>query len=76
MCREVLEVERQVLGSEHPLTLRTGTTLARTIAAQGRQTEAKATLGDLLETITRTLGDTHSLTVETRRELAEITGPS
>jgi hypothetical protein len=58
------------------LTLRTSTTLARAIAAQGRQAEAKAMLGNLLETMKRTLGDTYSLTVETRRELAEITRPS
>ncbi|MBC6457838.1 tetratricopeptide repeat protein [Actinomadura sp. HBU206391] len=76
MCREILEIERRVLGGEHPLTLRTGTTMARAIAAQGRRAEAEVMFGDLLEVMKRTLGDTYSLTVETSRELAELTRPS
>jgi hypothetical protein len=76
MCREILEIERRVLGGEHPLTLRTGVTMARAIAAQGRRAEAAVMLGDLLQIMKRTLGDTYSLTVQTARDLAALTRPS
>jgi hypothetical protein len=79
MCGEIVEVERRVLGGEHPLTLRTGATMARAIAGQGRRAEAAVMLLELLELLElmkRTLGDTYSLTVETDRELAEMTRSS
>jgi hypothetical protein len=49
---------------------------AGAIAAQGRRAEAEAMFADLVETKKRVLGDTYSLTVETRHEVARLTEPA
>jgi tetratricopeptide (TPR) repeat protein len=72
LCRESLEVHRRLLGVEHHWTLDIGAVLARAIAAQGRHDEAKAMLDELVETMTRVLGETHSLTTRTRHELTAL----
>jgi tetratricopeptide (TPR) repeat protein len=70
MQRELLEVQRRVLGAEHPHTLHTTGSLASTLYAQGAYEEAAQMQRGLLEVQRRVLGAEHPRTLATKCNLA------
>ncbi len=64
--RDVLDVQRRVLGPEHPLTLVTMTELANTLSVQGRYKDANALLQETLAIQMRVRGANHPDTAETK----------
>jgi tetratricopeptide (TPR) repeat protein len=62
MKRELLEIERHVLGPEHPTTLVTISNLASTLEQEGRYAEAEKMQREVLDIERRVLGPEHPLT--------------
>jgi hypothetical protein len=67
--RETLEVQKRVLGPEHPSTLNTATSLANALNTQGQYAEAAAMHEATLEVRERVLGITHPDTLTTLMNL-------
>lgn len=70
MERELLDIERRVLGPEHPDTLRTMTNLSVTLMHEGRYAEAEKMDRELLDIERRVLGPEHPDTLRTINGLA------
>ena len=70
MYREMLEVQKQALGQEHPDTLCTGTYLADALHGGGQHAEAAAVYRETLEVRKRVLGQEHPDTLRTIPKLA------
>ena len=68
--RIVLEVQRSVLGPEHPSTLSTMSDLANTLSVEERYKEADALLREALAIQSRTLGPNHPDAADTKYNLA------
>ena len=69
---QLLEMQKRVLGAEHPNTLQTMTVLAQSYLNQGRHAEAAAVSAEVLEIRQRVLGAEHAETLGTMRSLAQI----
>jgi non-specific serine/threonine protein kinase/serine/threonine-protein kinase len=67
-----LEIRKDVLGADHPDTLRSMYNLARLYWAQGRYDEAEPLLLETLETQERVLGADHPDTLGTRQYLGVL----
>ena len=72
MTREVLGVQRRVLGPEHPHTLTTMSNLATSLGEQGKHEEAEPMFRNLLDVRSRVLGLEHPDTIATVRSLASL----
>jgi non-specific serine/threonine protein kinase/serine/threonine-protein kinase len=59
MERELLDIQRRVLGPEHPDTLMTVNDLVVTLAKEGRYAEAEKSFRELLDIQRRVLGPEH-----------------
>ena len=70
MERELLDVQRRVLGAEHPDTLYTRSNLAASLNGQGRHAEAEQMELELLDVQRRVLGETHPDTLRARSTLS------
>jgi tetratricopeptide (TPR) repeat protein len=70
MHREVLVVQRRVLGQEHPDTLTTAGNLASSLDSQGRYSEAESLYREVLVVQRRVLGPEHPDTLTTAGNLA------
>jgi tetratricopeptide (TPR) repeat protein len=70
MQRELLDVERRVLGPEHPRTLATMNNYALSLGAQGKHAEAEQMQRELLDLHRRVLGPEHPHTLTTMNNLA------
>ena len=70
MLRELLDVQRRLLGPEHPDTLTTMNNLARSLGGQGKHPEAEQMLRELLDVRRRVLGLEHPNTLKTMGHLA------
>ena len=68
--REVLAVQKRVLGDEHPDTLDTACNLAISCSDQGKYAEAEALQREVLAVQKRVLGDEHPDTLDTAGNLA------
>jgi tetratricopeptide (TPR) repeat protein len=68
--REVHEVERRVLGAEHPGTLMTANNLAASLAYQGKYVDAERIQREVLGVQKRVLGAEHPDTLYTATNLA------
>jgi hypothetical protein len=66
MRREILEVQRRVLGPEHPETLASTGHLAVSLSSQGKHDEAERMQRELLEVRRRVLGAEHLDTLGSR----------
>jgi tetratricopeptide (TPR) repeat protein len=71
LFRDVLERQRRVLGTEHPTTLRTSSTAAETILAQGRLADAAEQFRSSRAVQQRILPASHPDIGATRKGLAE-----
>jgi hypothetical protein len=67
---QVIEIERRVLGGEHPDTLTSMANLAATYSNQGRWKEANKLEGQVLQTTKRVLGNEHPDTLLSMDNLA------
>ncbi len=65
MFRELLDVQRRVLGPEHPGTLATMNNLASSLIGHGKHAEARQMQHELLDVMRRVLGPEHPLTLTT-----------
>ena len=72
MTRELLGVQRRVLGPEHPHTLTTMSNLATSLHDQGKHAEAEQMQRELLDMQRRVLGPEHSDTLATVSDLASL----
>jgi hypothetical protein len=72
MTREVLDVQRRVLGPEHPGTLTTMSNLATSLRDQGKHAEAEQMFRELLDVQRRVLGLEHPVTLATVSNLASL----
>ena len=78
MFEDIFARRIQVLGQDHPDTLRSRSSLANTFAAQGRYSEAASLHQELIEDRVRVLGPDHPRTelsrkrLETARRAAQI----
>ena len=72
MTREVLGVQRRVLGPEHPHTLKTMSNLATSLRDQGKRAEAEPMFRELLDVRRRVLGPEHPDTLVTLSNLASL----
>ena len=72
MGRELLDVQRRVLGSEHPGTLATMGNLANSRWSQGKHAEAEQEFRELLDVRRRVLGPEHPDTLATVRKLTSL----
>ncbi|KAJ7720422.1 hypothetical protein B0H16DRAFT_389270 [Mycena metata] len=70
LLEEVLEEQKQVLGDNHPDTLRTMSNLGTSYSALGKHEKAKELKGLVLEKQTHLLGDNHPDTLRTMGNLA------
>jgi hypothetical protein len=70
MQRELLDLQRRVLGPEHPNTLATMNNLANTLDDQGKHAEAEQMQCELLDVQRRVLGPEHPHTLATMNNLA------
>jgi tetratricopeptide (TPR) repeat protein len=61
---DVIDVQRRVLGPEHPQTLRAMMMLAVTMMKEGRYAAADKLQGEVIEAKTRVLGPTHTSTLQ------------
>jgi len=69
---QVLEIERRLLGPEHPSTLRTVNNLAGVYYDQGKLAQAEPLLGQSLEIRRRVLGIEHRETLSSMNNLALV----
>ena len=72
LVREVLEVERETLGNQHPSTLATVSNLGTLLVAKGKYEEAEPLLREVLEVWRETLGNRHPNTLKAIRCLNEL----
>ena len=72
MTREVLGVQRRVLGPEHPHTLTTMSNLATSLRDQGKRAKAEPMFRELLDVRRRVLGPEHPDTLATVKNLASL----
>ena len=74
MQREVLDVQRRVLGPEHPFTLVTMDNLALPLRNQGKHAEAEQMFREVLDLLRRhgVLGPEHPHTLATMRDLTSL----
>ena len=70
LMREIVEVMRRTLGSEHRNTLASIGSLATILRGQGKLAEAEPLCREELESSRRTLGDAHSSTLTSINNLA------
>jgi uncharacterized protein (DUF2267 family) len=70
--REVLEVQRRVLGEEHPSTLSSANNLAGSLAYQGQHAEAEEMLQAVLVARRRVLGSAHPDTLATAQRVESV----
>jgi hypothetical protein len=70
MWRELIDLQRRVLGREHPSTLATINNLALSLGGQGKHTEAEQIQRELLDVRRRVLGPEHPDTLTTMGNLA------
>ncbi len=70
MQREVLEVQRRVLGPEHPDTLNTMSNLGCSLGGQGKHAKAETMTREVLDVQRRVLGAEHPSTLLTMGNLA------
>ncbi|PVF91572.1 hypothetical protein CPB86DRAFT_719174 [Serendipita vermifera] len=70
MQREVLEVEKEILGPRHPDTVTTMHNLAFTLRDRGQLEEAEKMQREVLEVEKEILGPRHPDTVTTMHNLA------
>jgi hypothetical protein len=70
MLCDVVDVQRRVLGPEHPSTLHTLSILGRSLGGQGKHAEAEAMQRELLGVQCRVLGPEHPRTLTTKSYLA------
>jgi serine/threonine-protein kinase len=71
-AREALDVQRRLLGVDHPLITEYMALVARPLAGQGRNEEAEAMLRDAVAVIERTLGPDHPRVAELLTPLADV----
>ena len=69
---EALEVQRRVLGKEHPDTLHTMNSMAELYRDQGRYAQAEPIFARVLDLRSRVLGEEHPNTLDTLEELAQL----
>jgi len=72
MHREVLAVQRRVLGLEHPDTLASMKNLATVLRDQGQWQEAEQMHREVLELVSTVLGSEHPWIWEIRSDIAQI----
>ena len=72
MFRELLDLQRRVLGPEHPSTLNTMDNLAASLLGQGKHAEAEQMFRELLDVQRRVLGPEHPDTLATVSNLASL----
>ena len=70
MERQLLELQRRVLGREHPNTLTTTGNLAISLSSLGRHAEAERMQRELLRVQLRVLGAEHRDTLSTNGHLS------
>eukprot|EP00957_Ditylum_brightwellii_P100354 7649855-Ditylum_brightwellii.AAC.1 len=70
LFRQCLEVQKTVLGEDHPSTLRTMNDVANAVVQQGRYKEAEELFCQCLEVQKSVLGDTHPSTLLTMNNVA------
>jgi tetratricopeptide (TPR) repeat protein len=70
MQRELIDIERRVLGTEHPSTLQTIGNLARTLKREGRYAEAEKMQREMIDIKRRVLGPEHPETAASVYNLA------
>uniref|UniRef100_A0A0D2YIK3 DUF7779 domain-containing protein n=1 Tax=Fusarium oxysporum (strain Fo5176) TaxID=660025 RepID=A0A0D2YIK3_FUSOF len=70
ICREVLEMRREVLGEKHPNTIRSMADLATTYHQQGRYAEAENICQEVLEMRRGVLRGKHPDTISSMADLA------
>jgi serine/threonine protein kinase/tetratricopeptide (TPR) repeat protein len=70
--RRALELQRALLGEQHPETLRSKYDLAHTVKWRGSYREADSLFRETLEVQRRVLGDDHPETLDTRDGLAGL----
>ena len=70
VARAVVEVRTQVLGSEHPDTLRSRSQLSAALGRQGKHVEAEADLRELIKREEKVIGPEHPDTLSSRHRLA------
>jgi tetratricopeptide (TPR) repeat protein len=70
LFREVLDVQRRVLGEEHPWTLSTTGNLTSSLWRQGKNTGAERIEREVLDTCRRVLGEEHPDTLDAAGSLA------
>jgi hypothetical protein len=70
--KAVLQIQRRILGEEHPKTLATQHNLAGAYLKMGRRRAAETELKAVLASQERNLGASHSLTRATRKYLKNI----
>ncbi len=74
LVREVLGVQRRVLGDEHPDTLASAADLASSLSCQGKHSEAEGINREVLGARRRVLGEEHPDTLESANNLASSLG--
>ena len=72
LAREVLDYQTATLGSSHPNTVATLTSLGSIQRKQGRLMEAEATFNDAYERFHKVLGENHPSTIIAANNLGEI----
>ena len=70
--REVIGVQKRVLGADHPKTLTTANNLASSLFVQGQLTEAERMMQVTLASCQRVLGPTHVDTLQTASGLENM----
>ena len=70
--RQALDIQRRVVGPEHPDTLLTMDNLNNTVAEQGRYAEAEKLCRETLDIRRRVLGSEHRDTATSKYELAGL----
>ncbi|MBI3476251.1 MAG: serine/threonine protein kinase [Acidobacteria bacterium] len=71
---QTVEIQRRVLGPEHPTTLASARQLAWAISEQHRYAEAETMERDLVGVTSRTLGPDHAITLATESDLSRTLG--
>ena len=72
MQQQLRDIQRRVLGAEHPNTLATTGHLVVCLISQGKHTEAEPIRRELLEAQQRVLGMAHPDTLATASSLSEL----
>ena len=75
LLRRAASAQREVLGPDHPNTVRTEATLGTTLLEQGRYAEAEPIFRNVLTTRRRVLGADHPVTADTMTTLAMDLAP-